>query len=719
MKKEKTVKVGGMHCVRCAAAVENALKSKEGVYSCAVSYANGRAEIAFDDSLIGEKDIAKAVKKAGYYVVEDAASARKREFRTALTVFIFSLVFALPFFVMMAMMPFCDMDSSPFFAFLHNKWFQFALATPIQLVAGWRFYRGAVRSVINKSPSMDLLVALGTTASYAYSVYAVFAGKETLYFESSAMILTLVLLGRMLESRARVRTGAAIEKLMDLSPKKAFVIRDGIEIEIPVSELVAGEIVAVRPGGSLPADGTVVEGSTEIDESMLTGESMPVAKTGGDRVFGGTVNGKGFITFRAENVGEGTVLSGIIRMVEQAQSSKASVQNIADKVSAFFVPAVAFIAVITFVIAYLCIDGANALESALERAVAVLVIACPCSLGLATPTALIVGIGRGANMGILIKDADALEKACRIKAVVFDKTGTVTEGRPALANIITFGGMEIDDALSLAAAAESRSEHPLASVIVNAYDGNVPSCSEFGSVTGSGVYAVVSGKNIKVGKPEWAADSLDGNVTAIVSDLEKEGKTVMLLAVEGVPAAVIAVSDPVKKDSADAIGRLKNIGVVPVMVTGDNEFTAQAVAAEIGIKDCYAGVLPDGKLGMIEELKEKYKTVAMAGDGINDAPALAKADVGFAMGNGTDIAIESGDVVLVGGISALPDALLLSRATMRKIKQNLFWAFFYNTVGIPLAAAGLLTPVIAGAAMAFSSVSVVTNSLLLRRVKLK
>lgn len=716
MKTQKTIKVGGMSCVRCSAAVEHALKSVDGVEECAVSYANGRAEVVFDDEKADLKTLERAIKKAGYEVLEDVREAKKREFKSNLRLFIFSLVFSLPFFTMMALM--FIIPESSIMHFLHNGILQLIFATPIQLVAGWRFYRGAFKSLMNKSPSMDLLVALGTTASYAYSVYSLIANGAhgTFYFESSAMIITLVLLGKTLESRARAKTNEAIEKLTDLAPKTATVVRDGVEKTVPTSQIAVGDIVLVRPGESLPADGVVIKGESHIDESALTGESMPVSKRVCDKVFGGTVNGKGFIYFRAEGVGGDTVLSGIIRLVEEAQSSKAHIQSIADKVASVFVPAVTAISLITFLVTFFTADDAL---YALDSAVAVLVIACPCSLGLATPTALMVGIGRGASNGVLIKNADALERACSVKAIVLDKTGTLTEGKPSVTKTVILDGGD-ENSVAYAASAEALSEHPVAIAVVASYEGEGLECEEFESVTGKGVFAVINGKRVLVGKPDWIEKECNLKLGDEVLDLATGGNTLVVCAINGALSVAFAVSDAIRVNAADAVGRLKASGIYTVLVTGDNEATARSVAKTVGVDEYVANVLPDGKVKEIERLKEKFGTVAMVGDGINDSPALAVSDVGFAIGSGTDIAIESGDIVLVGNdVSAVNFAISLSRATMRKIKQNLFWAFFYNVIGIPLAAFGLLNPVIAGAAMAFSSVSVVTNSLLLKRVKLK
>ncbi len=707
------IKVGGMSCVRCSGAVEYALKEIKGVVSVSVSYANGRAEVSFDNEKTNLKTLEKAIKKAGYEVLEDVRQGRKKEFKRNLIMFCFSFVFSLPFFVMMALM--FVAPHSQLMHILHNGFLQLAFATPVQLVAGFRFYSGAVHSLKNKSPSMDVLVALGTTASFVYSLYSLIVGGETFYFESSAMIITLVLLGKTLESRARAKTSEAIEKLMDLAPKTANIVKDGEIISISASQIKIGDVVVVRPGESIPADGVVIQGETYIDESMLTGESMPVRKNIGERVFGGTVNGKGSFNFRAESVGEDTVLSGIIRLVEDAQSSKAHIQNIADKVAAVFVPAVTAISVVTFIVTFLTSKN---IPTALDSAVAVLVIACPCSLGLATPTALMVGMGRGASMGILIKNADALENACKIKTVVVDKTGTLTEGKPTVIAVKILSN-SVEEPLYFAAAAEARSEHPLASAITAEYKGELPNCENFQSVTGCGVSAIINGKNVIVGKPSWIEKECKTKLDSSVSDMSSKGNTVVVCAVDGVPAIAVAVSDPIRSDSKEAVERLKSMGIHTVLVTGDNEITAKLVAHEVGINDVVANVLPEGKVAKINELKANYGFVAMVGDGINDAPALTAADVGFAVGSGTDIAMESGDVVLATeGISVVSDAIALSKATMRKIKQNLFWAFFYNSVGIPLAALGYLNPVIAGAAMAFSSVSVVTNSLLLKKIKL-
>ena len=712
MTETMTLQIGGMTCVRCAGAVEHALKAVEGIETVSVSYANERAEITYDTAKTDRKRMEKAVKAAGYTVVEDKAAFRRREMRELTILFVVSAVLSAPFMLMMVLM--FAAPNAHLTHMLHNGWFQLILATPVQFIIGWRFYKGAFLSLKNRSPSMDVLVALGTTAAYGYSLYNVLTDGGHLYFEGAAVIITLVLLGKLLETRARSKTSAAIELLMHLQPPTATVIRDGAELVIPASEIAEGDILLIHPGESLSADGEVLSGRSTVDESMLTGESMPVGKEPGAKVFGGTVNGAGALTVRAENVGSQTVLSGIIRLVEQAQSSKARIQKIADKVSAVFVPAVVAVALLTLLLTLAILRQP---EEAVSRAVAVLVIACPCSLGLATPTALMVGTGRAASMGILIKSADALETACKIQLMILDKTGTITEGRPAVTDLEVLA-LSRDELLRLAASAEQSSEHPVAKAVRESWTGETAPAEDFASLTGRGISAKVEGRDVLVGN-RLLMEENNVDFPFDPSDWENEGKTVLLMAVDGKAAAAIAVADPVRETSPAAIADLHALGVRVQMVTGDNPRTAAAIARQVNIDQVTAGVLPDGKVQAVQDGKAAGLVVAMAGDGINDAPALAAADVGFAMGSGTDIAMESGDVVLVGAnIAALASAIRLSRATMRKIRQNLFWAFFYNCIGIPLAALGLLSPVVAGAAMAFSSVSVVTNSMLLKRSKI-
>ncbi len=715
---ECILQIGGMSCVRCAAAVEHALSQVPGVASAEVSYANQRARVLLSGEGADRKALEKAVKAAGYRVVEDKASFRRRELRKLTILFAVSAVLCLPFLLMMVLMfvaPHARLTQ-----LLHTGWWQIIVSAPVQFVVGWRFYKGAVLSVLNRSPSMDVLVALGTSAAWGYSAYNVFTDGGHLYFEGAVVVITLVLLGKLLEIRAQGKTSAAIEMLMNLQPKTATVLRDGREETIPAAEIVKDDMVVVRPGESLSVDGVVETGCSTVDESMLTGESMPVEKQAGSRVYGGTVNGSGSLTVRATGVGRDTVLAGIIKLVEEAQSSKAPIQKLADRVSAIFVPAVILIAAATLLLS-LWLIGDTA--ESISRAVAVLVIACPCSLGLATPTALMVGTGRAATMGVLIKSADALETACKIGVVILDKTGTVTQGKPAVTDVVPLDGWKKEDLLYLAAGAESRSEHPVARAVADSVDGTLPQAEDFQSYTGRGIWARVDGRELLIGSARLMEER---HVSFPIPEgvicpetLEQQGKTVLLVAVDGKAAGMIGVADPVRSTSAPAVRELRKLGIRCMMVTGDNPRTAKAIAAQVGIEEVTAQVLPEGKVAVVEAEKQKGNTVAMAGDGINDAPALAAAHVGFAMGSGTDIAMESGDVVLVGaGIGPLVTAVKLSRATMRKIRQNLFWAFFYNSVGIPVAALGLLSPVVAGAAMAFSSVSVVANSMLLKKARL-
>lgn len=714
---EIELQIGGMTCVRCAAAVEHALKGVSGVAGAEVSYANQRARVTLSGEGAERRALEKAVKAAGYVVVEDKAAFRRREIRQMTGLFIVSAILSLPFLLMMVLM-FVAPDAH-LTHLLHTGWWQLILSAPVQFIIGWRFYKGAVLSLLNRSPNMDVLVSLGTTAAWGYSAYNVFTGGDHLYFESAVLIITLILLGKLLETRARGKTSAAIEMLMNLQPKTATVLRDGREEVISAADIQKDDRVLVHPGESISVDGVVEDGRSAIDESMLTGESMPVEKEPGAEVFGGTVNGTGFLTVRATGVGRDTVLSGIIKLVEEAQSSKAPIQKLADKVAAVFVPAVILIALLTFGLTFWL---AGSVETAITRAVAVLVIACPCSLGLATPTALMVGTGRAATMGVLIKSADALETACKIGVVILDKTGTITEGKPAVTDMESFGTLDRDALLRLAAAAESRSEHPVARAVTESFKGGVgeelPQPDTFESLTGRGIAAQVEGHDLLIGSRRLMEER-GISFSFSPETWEQQGKTVLLIAVDGKAAGAAAVADPVRKSSAPALQDLHELGIRSKMVTGDNRRTAEAIAAQVGVDDVVAEVLPEGKVEAVEQEKQKGSVVAMAGDGINDAPALAAADVGFAMGSGTDIAMESGDVVLVGaGIVPLVSAIKLSRATMRKIRQNLFWAFFYNCIGIPVAALGFLNPIVAGAAMAFSSVSVVTNSMLLKKSRL-
>ena len=706
--------ITGMTCAACSGRIEKVLSRREGVKSASVNLATMQASVTFEG--ITAQDIIAAVEAIGFgaTVHSDRPKGEEKEHRRMWASFILSAILTAPMLIGMVL----SLSGVGAADFLHNPYLQFALATPVQILVGWRFYKNAYLALRHGSATMDVLVAMGTSAAYLYSVYLTFfthaahhSGMQV-YFEASAVIITLILLGRLLEKRAKNRTADAVKKLIGLQALTAFVIRDGRELEVPLSEVAVGDTVIVRPGEKVPVDGVILTGFAAFDESTLTGESLPADKGEGDTVFGGTVNTSGSVTLRATAVGADSMLSRIIRMVEQAQGSKAPIQSTADKVAAVFVPAVIGIAIVTF-IGWMIASGE--IERSLVNAVSVLVIACPCSLGLATPTAIMVGTGLGAEHGILIKGGETLEKLHGVNAVVVDKTGTLTEGKPVLTDIVPVG-MSESQLLTLTAAVQNKSEHPLARAICNTCHEKLPDAAEFQSVTGMGVQATVDGKQVTVGKPsllEAFGAKADG---AAISALEKQGKTVMAVAVDGTYAGCLAVADKIKDTTPDAIAQLKSLGAEIYMLTGDNAATAQAVADAVGIDRVFAQVMPENKSETVLKLKSEGKTVAMIGDGINDAPALAAADVGIAMGGGTDIAIESGDAVLMtDDLCKAAAAIRLSRATLRKIKQNLFWAFFYNSVGIPLAAFGLLSPVIAGAAMAFSSVSVVSNSLLLKR----
>ena len=640
---------------------------------------------------------------------------REREFRKSVRLLVFSAVLSAPLLFQMAgMLPGAGGWELP-------RWWQFALATPVQFIVGWRFYRGAYHSLMGGGANMDVLVALGTSAAWLHSSVVTLWGLSGhhVYFEASAVLITLIVLGKVLEERAMGRTSEAIKKLMGLQAKTARVLRDGEEHEIPVGEVRVNDVVMVRPGEKYPVDGVILEGMTSADESMITGESVPVAKEAGDAVTGATLNIDGAVKFRALRVGKETVLAQIIRMVEQAQGSKAPIQRTADRVSGVFVPIVLGIALIT----YILWDFAGPFTPALINAVAVLVIACPCALGLATPTAIMVGTGKGAEAGILIKGGESLETAHRLDAVILDKTGTLTKGTPVVTDILPLKGMEEEELLRLAASAERGSEHPLGKSIVDEAEARgveLLEMRDFRAFPGHGLEAQVGGRKICLGNEKFlAARGVDalGNVDE-VRRLESEGKTVILIADEDSLLGAIGVADTLRENSAEAVAALQGMGIEVYMMTGDNERTAQTIASEAGIPHVMADVMPDEKAAMVEQLRRGGKKVGMVGDGINDAPALAAADVGFAVGSGTDIAMEASDITLMqGDLMGVVAGIHLSKTVLRKIRQNLFWAFFYNILGIPLAAFGFLSPIVAGAAMAFSSVSVVSNTLLLKNWK--
>jgi len=722
-------KITGMSCAACSARIEKRLNKLDGVNECAANLAAEKAYVTYDDSLLQADDIIAVIAKLGFSAVpaeavsdEDVARRKARELRVLTLTLIGASVCSLPLLcTMFFMFFFTDSAASAFF---HNAWLQFACATPVQIFAGARFYRNAYKSLRGGGANMDALVALGTSAAYTYSIYNMFFGHaHHLYFEASALIITLVLLGKYLEQRAKGRTSEAIRKLMDYGAKTARVVRGGQEIDLPVEDVRIGDIVRVRPGEKIPVDGTVLDGASTIDEAMLTGESLPVEKAAGDAVVGATINQYGALTIQAQKIGKDAALAQIVRMVEQAQGSKAHIQQTADKVAAIFVPCVIGAAAITFAL-WLILSGDVA--RAITNAVSVLVIACPCSLGLATPTAIMVGMGKAAEHGILIRNGDCLETACRIQVVALDKTGTVTYGKPILADedIRPIGGISEDELLRLCAIAEKQSEHPLASAIYNKGMerlGNIPDAQSFTALPGMGVSAVCDDRDVLIGTRRLMDEQGIGlsALTAQAEALEAQGKTAIFAAIDRQPAGILAVADSIKPTTAQAVARLQSMGIQVVMLTGDNPRTANAIAAQAGVDHVRAEILPADKAAEIRKLKA-HGIVAMVGDGINDAPALAEADIGISIGTGADIALETSGITLISGDPcAIPDAIFLSQRTMRKIKQNLFWAFFYNTIGIPFAALGFLSPVVAGAAMAFSSVSVVTNSLRLKREKLR
>ena len=714
--------IEGMTCAACSTRLEKVLNRLPGV-EAGVNLAAERARIRYRPGMSTPALLTAAIGRAGF--AGRLASDRSREedkarklaaYRAELRRFWISAALTLPLVAQMVTM---FSGATWWDAHQHEdllpRWLQLALATPVQFWIGWRFYDGGWKALRGGGPNMDVLVALGTTMAYVFSLVVTVAGLAHLhvYFEASAAVITLVLLGKLLEARAKAKTTVAIEALLRLQPKTARVERDGQLVELDAALLIPGDIFIVRPGESLPVDGEVLEGGSSVNEAMLTGESMPVAKHAGDRVFAATANGEGMLRCRATGVGEHTLLAGIIRLVAEAQGSKAPVQRLADRISAIFVPVVCVIALATFVGWW---AFAGVFSEALINAVAVLVIACPCALGLATPTAIMVGTGQGARAGILVKNAEALERAEKISVLAVDKTGTLTRGEPVLTDLIALAA-EADEALALAAGLEQGSEHPLArAVLQRAQAAGVvlPALSDFRAIPGHGVEGLVAGRKLRLGAPAWFAGM--ALPTGQIAALQAAGKTVVVLAENDSALALLAIADPLRDTSPAAVLRLKAMGIRVVMLTGDNQATAAAIASEAGIDDFRAGILPGDKAAAVNALKAGGVIVAMVGDGINDAPALAAADISFAMGAGSDAAIAAADMTLVrSDLNSVADAILLSRATLGKIRQNLFFAFIYNVLGIPLAALGILNPVIAGAAMAMSSVSVVSNSLLLRR----
>jgi len=755
-----TLDVAGMTCASCQAVVERTLGRLAGVSSAVVNLANETATVTFDPAVITVDALISAVNGVGYKASVRADGApgettdAQREAQEAHTrhqqqLLLLSGSLAVPL-VLMMFEPFMSGVPAAAAALLGvvfggawdtmmvGKYIAFVLATPVQFIAGWQFYRGFWHALKRRTGSMDTLVALGTSAAYFYSVAATFVpplAHEPVFYETSAVLIAFVILGKLLEARAKGRTSDAIKALMGLAATTARVVRGGEEIDVPVEQVVVGDLVIVRPGEKVPVDGVVTEGGSAVDESMLTGESIPVEKHPGDAVIGATLNKLGSFRFRATKVGADTALARIVRLVEDAQGSKAPVQRFADRISAVFVPAVVGIAVVTFLVWLLVVPrfvdaefyaAVTPFVRALLAGTSVLVIACPCALGLATPTAIMVGTGKGAENGILIKSGEALETAHKISAIVFDKTGTLTHGTPVVTDVQPAGGWDAASLVSLAAALERGSEHPLAeAVLAHAREAGVeaPSAVGFAAVPGHGVEGTVGGVRVAFGNRRlMARDGIDiTSAEERIAALEAEGKTVMLVGTDGSTlAGIIAVADTLKTDSAEAVARLAGMGIEVYMITGDNRRTAEAIAEGAGIPADHvlAEVLPEDKAAEVTALQERGHVVAMVGDGINDTPALAAADVGIAMGAGTDVAVETGGIVLIrNDLRDVVTAIELSKRTMGKIRQNFFWALGYNTLGIPVAALGLLKPELAGAAMALSSVSVVTSSLMLRRFR--
>ncbi len=746
--KEVSIPVSGMTCAACAKAIERAVGKVSGVSSVAVNFATEKAAVKYDPAVARLSEIKQAIVKAGYTplalegtgrngpAVDEHRAAKEREIRVLWAKFTVSAVFAIPllYVAMGAMLGWplpaaIDAMNYP----LRYALLEIVLVIPV-IAAGYRFYIVGFSAIWRRSPNMDSLIAMGTTAALLYSLYSVagiangdFRAVDNLYFATAGVIITLILLGKSLEAVTKGRTSESIKRLMGLQPKTATVLQNGVQIELPIEEVEEGDLILVRPGERIPVDGEIVAGRTSVDESMLTGESLPVEKEVGDKVIGASVNKNGSIQFRATKVGVDTVLAHIIKLVEDAQGSKAPIAQMADIVSGYFVPVVFAIALVSAGVWLLLGHG---VVFALTVFVAVLTIACPCALGLATPTAIMVGTGKGAEHGVLIKSGAALETVHKIDTIVFDKTGTLTKGRPEATDIVPAQGVDGDEFLSLAASAEKVSEHPLGEAIVRAAEEKklpILPVSDFEAVPGFGIEAKIDEKRVLVGNAKLLKShgiDLGGAVTA-ADQLAGEGKTSMFIAVEGKYAGLIAVADVVKESSAKAIAALHTMGISVAMITGDSRKTAEAIARTVGIDRVLAEVLPQDKAAEVKKLQTEGHKVAMVGDGINDAPALAQADIGIAIGSGTDVAMESADVVLMrSDLMDVPTAIMLSKRVIRTIKQNLFWAFGYNVLGIPVAAGllyafggPLLNPILAAAAMSLSSVSVLTNALRLRRFK--
>ncbi|GAB4523939.1 MAG: heavy metal translocating P-type ATPase [Anaerolineae bacterium] len=737
--------ITGMTCAACERNVNRALKKPEGVLDVSVNLATERAVVTYLPGVTSRRDLVAAVEAAGYGVIDTAdadapedaeQAAREAEIQHQKRLVIIGAVFSIPLVILGMTRHF--MHSVPFlmetFPWLMQDYWLFvfaALATPVQFIVGKQYFVGAYKSLRNGTANMDVLVAMGTLAAYGYGLivlagiifgFSDLVGKDD-YFESAAVILTLITLGKLLEARAKGRTSEAIKKLMGLTPKTATVLRDNEEVEVPIDQLAIGDRVLVRPGERVPVDAVVIEGRSSVDESMLTGESMPVNKAVGSEIIGGTINKQGRLVAEASRVGAETALAQIIRLVQEAQGSKAPIQRIADQVSGVFVPIVIGLALLTL-IGWLVIGQAS-FTTAILHTIAVLVIACPCALGLATPTAVMVGTGRGAEMGVLFKNSESLENAHRLQTITLDKTGTITRGEPTVTDIIPANGFEDVQVLTLAASAERGSEHPLGEAVVQAAkDRKIQlfNPDHFEAEAGRGIQAMIDGQQVVVGSPRYIREmglSLD-TLAASVEQLQTNARTAVLVVVDGVLAGAIGIADTVKDGSKEAIAGLKALGLEVVMITGDNQQTADAIAREVGIDRVFAEVLPGDKVAVVKQLQAEGKRVGMVGDGVNDAPALAQADVGIAIGTGTDIAMEASDVTLISGdLRGVVRSIQLSKATLRTIYQNLFWAFIYNIILIPVAMMGLLIPMFAAGAMAFSSFFVVSNSLRLRGRRIK
>ncbi|KOR76112.1 heavy metal translocating P-type ATPase [Paenibacillus solani] len=724
----------GMYCAACATKIEKVVSKMPGVSQANVNFALETARVEFNPAEVSLGDIQQRVEKLGYQAVPkqetlDQEGHRKEAITKQKRKLLISAILSLP--LLWAMVSHFSFTSWIWMPDLFmNPWFQLILATPVQFFIGKQFYVGAYKALRNKSANMDVLVSLGTSAAYFYSLYLTIdwavAGANLhhgpeMYYETSAVLITLVIMGKLFESLAKGRTSEAIKTLMGLQAKTALVIRDGQEMTIPVEQVMVGDHVLVKPGEKIPVDGKVVEGTSAVDESMLTGESIPVEKKAGDAVIGATINKNGRLMLEATKVGKETALAQIIKVVEEAQGSKAPIQRVADVISGIFVPIVVGIAIVAFLVWYFWVTPGNFAHS-LEIAIAILVIACPCALGLATPTSIMAGSGRAAELGVLFKGGEHLESTHKIDTIILDKTGTVTKGKPELTDV-EVNQLDEELFLQLVGSAEKSSEHPLAEAIVTGIEARgirLPATEHFEAIPGYGIRAHVEGREVLVGTRKLMAQHhvpVD-SVLARMSELETEGKTAMLAAVDGQYAGLVAVADTIKETSRSAVARLKEMGIDVIMITGDNERTAQAIAKQVGIDHVRAEVLPEGKADEVKKLQQQGKKVAMVGDGINDAPALAMADIGMAIGTGTDVAMEAADVTLMkGDLNSIPDAIYMSRKTMSNIRQNLFWALGYNSLGIPIAAIGLLAPWVAGAAMALSSVSVVLNALRLQRMK--